>query len=379
VRKGVTIAEDVLELARWSPSGDNSQPWRFTLRSASEFDVHGYDTSAHCVYDLDRWASELSHGMLLETIAIAATRHGSRAHISLPERIDSSPLRYRVALQGDSSITEDPRADAIIRRTVQRRPMRWRRLSTDERSALERAAAPFRLASFETWGARRRVAALYARNARIRMTIPEAYAVHRSVIAWHTTTSEDRMPDASLGAGPVLLAIMRRAMVSWARIDRLNRWTGTLMPRIALDFFPGIFCSAQIALIADREPASLADRIAAGRPAQRLWLTAATLGLQMQPQYTPLVFARYAREGRPFTTDARARGEALGVATQLEAMLGEGAAKRAVWLARIGPARPVAGRSLRLPLSTLIVAAPPSELPPVTARHHNVVTERGIG
>jgi hypothetical protein len=168
-------------------------------------------------------------------------------------------------------------------------------------------------------------------------------------------------------------------MVSWARIDRLNRWTGTLMPRIALDFFPGIFCSAQIALIADREPASLADRIAAGRAAQRLWLTAATLGLQMQPQYTPLVFARYAREGRPFTTDARARGEALGVATQLEAMLGEGAAKRAVWLARIGPARPVAGRSLRLPLSTLIVAAPPSELPPVTARHHNVVTERGIG
>ncbi len=35
---------------------------------------------------------------------------------------------------------------------------------------------------------------LCARNARIRMTIPEAYAAHRSVIAWHETTSEDRLP-----------------------------------------------------------------------------------------------------------------------------------------------------------------------------------------
>jgi hypothetical protein len=75
------------------------------------------------------------------------------------------------------------------------------------------------------------------------------------------------------------------------------------------------------------------------------------------------VFARYARESRPFTTVNRARSEAVEVAARLAAVLGSSDAERTVWMARIGPERPVGGRSLRLPLSQLIVAAPPAELP----------------
>ena len=139
------------------------------------------------------------------------------------------------------------------------------------------------------------------------MTIPEAFAVHRSVIAWHATTSEDRLPDASLGAGPMLLAMMRSAMVSWQRLDRLNRYTGTLLPRLVLDFLPGLLCSAQLAIVADRETTTLADRIAAGRAIQRVWLRATALGLQMQPQYTPLVFARYVHADRAIHAESAVR------------------------------------------------------------------------
>ncbi|MGC1818235.1 MAG: nitroreductase family protein, partial [Casimicrobiaceae bacterium] len=60
----MSLAEDVLELARWAPSGDNSQPWRFKVVSERDFDVYGYDTRTHCVYDLDGWSSQLAHGML---------------------------------------------------------------------------------------------------------------------------------------------------------------------------------------------------------------------------------------------------------------------------------------------------------------------------
>jgi hypothetical protein len=360
----MTTAEDVLEIARFAPSGDNSQPWRFVLRSPREFDVYGYDTRAHCVYDLDGWASELSHGILLETIAIAATAHAAHARIELPAAGAARPLRYRVTLETDPTATADPRVAAITRRTVQRRPMRPRPLAPGEREALERAAAPFRIAWFAGWAARTRVAALCMRNARIRLTIPEAYAVHRAVIEWHATTSVDRMPDASLGADPLLLAMMRHAMASFERLDRTNRWTGTLLPRLALDFAPGVLCSAQLALLAPQAPASLADRIAAGRATQRLWLAATTLGLQMQPQYTPLVFARYAREGRPFTTAAGAGARAHDVAARLDALLGSAQADKAVWIARVGPERSVPGRSLRLPLEKLVVAEPPAELPP---------------
>lgn len=352
----------VLDAARWAPSGDNAQPWRFVIRGPLAFDVYGYDTRSHCVYDLDGWASELAHGALLETIAIAASGERLRARIAIPEEFAARPLRYRVVLQADERIVADRRLVAIPQRTVQRRPMPVRALTGDERKALEGAAHPFRVAWFERLPARARVAALCTRNARIRMTIREAYEVHREVIAWHATTSDDRMPDASLGANRLLLATMRPAMTSFARLRRVNRIMGTLVPRLALDFIPGVRCSAWLALIAQEAPASPGDRVAAGRAVQRMWLTATTLGLQMQPQYTPLLFARYAREGRQFATDPQAMAEARDIDVRLRALLGADATK-AMWLARVGPQRPVPGRSLRLPLSRLLVAEAPRDLP----------------
>ena len=115
----MTIAEDVLDLARFAPSGDNSQPWRFVLRGGDAFDVYGYDTSDHCVYDLDGWASHLAHGMLLETIGIAATRHGRKANVELPGDDSLRPLRYRVRLDADPAAREDPLLDAIRARSAE--------------------------------------------------------------------------------------------------------------------------------------------------------------------------------------------------------------------------------------------------------------------
>ena len=46
----MAVIHDVLELARWAPSGDNTQPWRFEIRSDTRARIHGYDTRAQCVY-----------------------------------------------------------------------------------------------------------------------------------------------------------------------------------------------------------------------------------------------------------------------------------------------------------------------------------------
>ena len=89
---------------------------------------------------------------------------------------------------------------------------------------------------------------------------------------------------------------------------------------------------------------------------------ATALGLQLQPSYTPLVFARYAREGREFMRVAAARKRAPEIARRLDAVLAPRNATRAVFLGRIGPERPVKGRSLRLPLQRLVVDAAPDRL-----------------
>ena len=63
----------ILDLARWAPSGDNTQPWRFEIVSDTHIVVHGSDTRRTVVYDLRGHASQLAIGALLEYLAIAAS------------------------------------------------------------------------------------------------------------------------------------------------------------------------------------------------------------------------------------------------------------------------------------------------------------------
>src|SRR5258706_15599602 len=75
------VIEQILELARWAPSGDNTQPWRFELTGDDTLVVHGFDTREHCVYAFEGHPSQISIGAMLETLRIAATSHCMRAEI----------------------------------------------------------------------------------------------------------------------------------------------------------------------------------------------------------------------------------------------------------------------------------------------------------
>ena len=65
--------EQILDLARWAPSGDNTQVWRFEIVAPDQVAVHCYDTRDHVVYDLDGHPSQVAVGAMLETMAIAAS------------------------------------------------------------------------------------------------------------------------------------------------------------------------------------------------------------------------------------------------------------------------------------------------------------------
>ena len=86
---------------------------------------------------------------------------------------------------------------------------------------------------------------------------------------------------------------------------------------------------------------------------QRLWLTATTLGLFIQPELTPLVFAAYVRQGRRFSRVPAIWDGARDVADSLMEVLGA-SGERAVFMARIGAGRTPRARSLRRPLEQLM-------------------------
>jgi nitroreductase len=348
----------ILDLARWAPSGDNTQPWRFEIVADDHVVVHGFDTRDHCVYDFDGRPSQMAIGALLENMAIAASANSLAAEaLRQADSPDTAP-RFDVQLSSAPNAQPDPLAEHIPTRSVQRRPLSTRQLTPAEKSALESAVgATFRVKWFEGLADRSKVARLLWTSAHIRLTIPEAYAVHRSVIAWGTRFSEDRVPDQAIGLDPLAIKLMAWVMKSWERVEFFNTYLGgTILPRVQLDFLPGLMCAAHFALIANERPTSIEDFVAAGRAMQRFWLTASRLGLQLQPEMTPLIFSSYARQGTRFSQTATAIETSRAIDRRFAALLGEEQSRLATFFGRIGHGKVAAARSTRLPLEKLMIS-----------------------
>lgn len=347
---------DILDLARWAPSGDNTQCWRFEVVDDHRFTVHGHDTRDWCVYDLDGRASQIAIGALLETAEIAAAEHGLRCVVERrPEAPETTPtFDVRLDRAGDIRPEDLALAPYIEQRVTQRRPMARTPLTESQARQLREAVGPdYGLQLLGSEAQRRDVAGLLFRSAKIRLTIPEAYEVHRRAIAWNCHYSEDRVPDRAIGLDRLSLVLMRWVMGSWRRVRFVNRYMGgTLLPRVQLDWRPAVRCAAHVVLVAHKEPAGVDDHVAGGRAMQRLWLTATKLGLQFQPEMTPLIFARYHEAGRRFSGCDAARtlaGEVHRRFTDLVSV----PASRAVFMGRLGHGDRPTSRSGRLALSDL--------------------------
>ena len=111
------------------------------------------------LHDLDGHPSQISIGALLETIALAATRFGLATQIARREGLPDERPVFDVRFRDQPGITEDALVAQISARRVHRRPLRLRRLSAAEKSALELAVgADFSLLWFERWNERARMA-----------------------------------------------------------------------------------------------------------------------------------------------------------------------------------------------------------------------------
>ncbi|MYM62006.1 ThiF family adenylyltransferase [Pseudomaricurvus sp. HS19] len=362
----LTIADPVLgrilESARWAPSGDNTQPWRFEILGPRRLRIHSRDTRDWCVYDLQGRATQIALGALLETLDIAASAEQLKLEWRCQPGEDDQGLIVDVDLVDDPALSSSPWLPYVKSRTVQRRPLKTTALPAPIRERLEQAAGEdYKL----VWMADRRscwqMAKLLFLSAGLRLSIREGFEVHRQVIQWNARYSEDRIPDRAVGADPLTIRLMRWALQSWQRVSFMNRYlAGTWLPRFELDFLPGYFCGAHFILVAKNPGNTPEFYLQGGRAVQRVWLESHKLGLQFQPEMTPLIFAQYDQDGVSFTEDgAEAEKAALvreGLSSQLAAYLGDGDVSGAVFMGRMGYGKAPVSRSLRKPLQDLIVS-----------------------
>ncbi len=352
-----TPIERILDLARWAPSGDNTQPWRFELVDDTRFIIHAHDTRDWCVYDLDGRASQTAVGALLETIAIAASGEGLAAAFSRREESPENNPVIEVTLSESSAPEPDPLLPYIRARVTQRRGFSTRALTGAQKKVLEASVGPgYRIVWLEGWQRKWQMARLLFRNARIRLTIPEAYEVHKRIIQWDAQFSEDRIPDQAVGLDPVALKLMKWAMQSWGRVQMLNRYfAGTWMPRVQLDLIPALRCGAHFAIVADKPVVEIDDYLAGGRALQRFWLTTTRLGLQFQAEMTPLIFSRYTAVSRKFTVEERAMKMATVLAAELVDLFGDDSVSCSVFMGRMGSGNAPFSRSVRRTISNLFL------------------------
>lgn len=349
-----TPIERVLDLAKWAPSGDNEQPWKFEMVDATYAIIHTSDTRDWCVYDLDGSSSQIAVGALLENIELAASAEGMRVEFRTEAVAGSHNLKIHAQLSAESSVKTHPLVPYIKGRVTQRRPLSTQALSSATKKALEEAVGEgYSVIWVEGWRNRARMAKLLFHNAHIRLTTPEAYVTHAKNIEWGARFSEDRIPEQAVGVDLLTGKVMQWALKSWSRVKVLNRFfAGTWLPRLQMDVNAGLRCGAHFVIVADEPLDSAEDYIAGGRAMQRFWLESTRQGLQFQPEMTPIIFSKYVSESREFTMRQQETDLAKQLAVCLDKLLGSAQESRMrVYMGRVGYGDPPASRSTRHPLA----------------------------
>lgn len=350
----------LLDAARWAPSGDNTQPWRFEVVSAAHLVVHGFDTRHWCIYDIDGQPSRIALGAMLETLKIAAADLGLAADAVVQRDLASvaggPAVRVDVHLRGAVATRWPVLAAAIRTRSVQRRALSRRPITAAHKRSIESAVAqsgPFACVWLEGAARQWAIARLLSLATWVRLTLPQAHLTHARVVQWGARYSEDRIPDQAIGLDALTLRLMRPLLAH----PRLSVWVarflgGTWAPRLALDWLPALCCGAHLAIVRQGSaPADGCDEdLRVGAAVQRAWLTAESVGLRMQPEMAAPIFAAYAEREAGFLTAAGRLRACQELGKGLRDLTGAAQVSDLVWLCRVGEGAVASARSLRLPL-----------------------------
>lgn len=349
------LIESILDIARWAPSGDNTQPWRFNIIDSRHFYIIIEDTSIWCFYDKDGWSSILSVGALLENISIAASAEGMAVTFTV-QSTPSEPLIIIASIKSSASIKPSHLLPFIKSRSTSRERYKTTALSDYEKSVLSQAVGDKFNVKWADGRKRGAMAWLLFNSAKIHLSIKECYDVHVRIIDWDCQTSNDKIPDHALGVSNISRKSMRWILKSWDRYRFFNRYFfSSLMPRIELGVLPALCCASHFMITSKYKLTTITDRLECGRALQRFWLTATALDIRLQPELAPLFFAKFSKKGDRFTDNECALKIAQKLPTALSRVFSDNEIDKWFFMGRVGFGDEPKARSGRLPLNELML------------------------
>jgi len=337
----------VLDTAVWAPSGDNSQPWSFTVRG-NTVRIHLDPVRDNPILNFKLSGTYIAHGALIENIILAAPLSGLMAHAHiLPDATD--PLCTAEITFTEGAGVVDPLAKHIRERHTNRKPYKKQKIGSEIASAFSAAAEPIVGTKFfltEDATAIRAVAGASALMEQIALETPGIRQLFVGDILW--TEEDNRSGKQGLYIKTMELPPPARPLMRWVLNPTFARLVNAIgFAHMARLTNTGLYASAPmmgLVTIAEETPAAY---IAAGRSLERLWLLATSRGLAFHPVTGILFLARSAEKGSAEgLLSQHLQGISAANAT-IKKQFGAKAGDTPAMLFRVGYAAPATARSCR--------------------------------
>ncbi len=274
--------KQVLETAVHAPSGDNAQPWEFSVKrnEVSIFNVPGKDAT---LYNFKERGSIFAHGALIENIFIASTSHSLMPEVvAFPDpKNDNCTARI---LFKESLTKKDPLADFILERATNRKPYGKMNLSQEHKERILAAVKNYpegEIRLIEEPNLMKSLARSISLNERLIIECKPIHDFLFSIIRW--TEKEEREKAGlyikTLEFSPPQIALFRK-LGDW----KLAKFLAAVgFPKLISHQSAGLYASSGAigALLMPNDDKK--SFLLAGRIFQRFWLAATRIGLGLQP------------------------------------------------------------------------------------------------
>lgn len=287
----------LIEAAVRAPSGDNCQPWQFHFDAEQRLLIEFLPERAKSFFDYRYCGTLISVGAIIENIRIQAAGEGLAVDVTYAGgEGPGNPAAILELRPDDSASVPHSRVEAMLQRTVTRRPFWPGRVPRDKLDALlENPVAGTDVRVINSLREIRQWAHLIYLADRIRYTHP---VIHEELFSKIQFTRADAQRTRigleidRLGAGPAAGMIMR-LLRPWPRTQRLQK----IGIDRALSGHSRFLTLASGALVLVTIPATgPRDWIVAGEQVERLWVQAQEQGLCTHPMTVVLYLARRYRE-----------------------------------------------------------------------------------
>ena len=338
----------ILEAAIRAPSGENVQPWHFTVQG-NTIDVHVPLEKGASLYGWGERASYVAVGAAIENIRIAAAQSGWSAQVDLLPDLHTRHAAHITLAEGSDGYGAGL-FPYIAERVTNRKPYDGKPLTQDDMDALRAAASDMACGSvrfIESRESIKRAAKVGAGNERIMLGNPLLHAFFFSHVNWTKAEDDARTTGFYIDTLelPAPARIGFKVMSKWSRAQLLNKILG--FNRVAAAGNARAYESASAMGIVVAPQESERSALETGMLVERLWLTATARGLALQPLTGILYFMLRLRAGETEGFSEDDRQLIAEYESTIRDIFKLTADETPYFMFRVGHAPPVSARSSR--------------------------------